>query len=710
MKRLIDLTLRTVTCVTNRRAGAVSAALSVLILAGLSIATTQSVSAEEIERSQSGIIMEEVIVTSRRRSESVQDVPLSVTAFSAERIEQLKPTTLRDFDGLAPNIYVGMNTAGPGASAIYIRGVGYADIEKTQSPQVGVIVDGIQMGSSTGQLIDAFDIESIEVNRGPQGVLFGKNTIGGNIVVNRVKPEFNEFGIKVSGELGNYSKRTFKGRLNIPLIDDTLALKIGAIERKRQGYYRNATLGGDQGSVDYAAQTFALRWLPADDWEVQLTYDRIDDNSEIPPQDPRFDGSQPFVNRADKREPTSYEVDQIGLRVDWDINEDMTLHSVTGLHSGDDQVNQDFDGGAIGGLAIPFAQLHTLRSQEYDVFTQEFRLDFAVNENVDVMAGVYYFDSELEFRQDTNLVLQIPNPLPAGLPCAVAGWRSNPTLGDDSLCQFPNARSTQRAGEDVQSFAIFGSVNFRPWEDWEFSVGVRNIQEEKDVFNSYFDFSDGTFDTLGTSQEHNFAGRPMTEGVAYSNDDDWDDTIFTATGRWDVSESSMVYVSYSEGFRSGGFSIRSARDPNEAAFDPEEAYQLEVGVKNQFFDRRLTINASYFYLEREGSQFSSIITLPPGSIPGTTTIINNGGNSEISGFELETLWVVNEAWSVSFNGGILDVDNQAFSLPCDVIDNCATGVGFDPSGTPRNFGGNSDSRQPEWNVSLNISYGREMDN
>ena len=140
-------------------------------------------------------VIEEIIVTSRRRAESVQDVPLSVTAFNEEAIEQLKPKTLRDFDGLAPNVYIGMNTAGPGASALYIRGVGYADIEKTQSPQVGVIVDGIQLGSSTGQLIDAFDIESIEVNRGPQGVLYGKNTIGGNIVVNRTKPQFNEWGV-----------------------------------------------------------------------------------------------------------------------------------------------------------------------------------------------------------------------------------------------------------------------------------------------------------------------------------------------------------------------------------------------------------------------------------------------------------------------------------------------------------------------------------
>ena len=137
-----------------------------------SITGTFSVSAEEESRA-----MEEIVVTSRRKDESQQDVPLSVTVFGSERIDQIKPTTLRDFDTLAPNLYVGMNTAGPGAAAIYIRGIGYADIEKTQSPQVGVIVDGIQMGSSTGQLIDAFDIESVEINRGPQGVLFGKNTI-----------------------------------------------------------------------------------------------------------------------------------------------------------------------------------------------------------------------------------------------------------------------------------------------------------------------------------------------------------------------------------------------------------------------------------------------------------------------------------------------------------------------------------------------------
>ena len=249
--------------------------------------------------------------------------------------------------------------------------------------------------------------------------------------------------------------------------------------------------------------------------------------------------------------------------------------------------------------------------------------------------------------------------------------------------------------------------NWRPHEDWELSLGVRYINEEKDAFNSYFDYSTGTFDTGGPATEFDFSAFPETAGVAYSVSDEWSDTIIQASARWDLSETSSLYASYSEGFRSGGFSIRSARDPNEAAFEPEDAFQWEIGSKNEFFGRRLTVNAAFFILERDGSQFSSIIPLPPGSIPGTTTIINNGGTSEVTGFELETFWSINDFWSLSVNGGVLDVENDAFSLPCDVIDGCAGGQ---PSGTPTQLGGNDDSRQPEWNASVNLAYYRTLEN
>ena len=140
-----------------------------------------------------------------------------------------------------------------------------------------------------------------------------------------------------------------------------------------------------------------MRWAPTAGFDAILTYDRIRDRGQIPPQDPRFNGDDPFENLADKEEPVEYDVDQVGLRVAWDINERVALSSITGWHSGDDLVNQDFDGGAIDGAAIPFAQLHTLRGQEYEVFTQELRLSGGFTDTVDFMAGVYYFDSELEF-------------------------------------------------------------------------------------------------------------------------------------------------------------------------------------------------------------------------------------------------------------------------------------------------------------------------
>ncbi|MDA0979130.1 MAG: TonB-dependent receptor [Proteobacteria bacterium] len=666
-------------------------------------------------QAESARTMEEVVVTSRRRDESQQDVPLSVTAFGTEAIEQLKPQTLRDFDGMAPNVYIGMNTAGPGASALYIRGVGYADIEKTQSPQVGVIVDGIQIGSSTGQLIDVFDVESIEINRGPQGVLFGKNTIGGNIVVNRVRPQFNEFGVNGAIEAGNYSSNTYKARVNLPLIDDKLALKVGMISRERDGFYDNDNLGGTAGDIDFASATVALRWQPRDNFEAIITYDNIDDNSDTMPQDPRFDGDDPFTNLANKREPTEYDVDQIGIRATWDITDNVSLYSVTGWNDAEDNVNQDFDGAGLDGLAIPFAQLHTLREQKYDVFTQELRLQGSIGSDVDYMLGYYYFESELDFQQRTNNVLQLPAvalglPADGSFPCALAGLRANPTIGD-VFCQIPNSRSTQIAGEDVESSAIFGSVTWRPTDNLELLVGVRRIDEDKDAYNSYFDHSTGLFDTVGTDQEHNFSLYPTRAGTAYTASDDWSDTIWTASVNWEFRPTNRVYASYSEGFRSGGFSIRSAR-PGEAAFNPESAEQIELGSKNEFLDGALQLNLAWFEITRNDGQFSSVITLPPGGIPGTTTIINNGGESITDGWELEGRWMINDNFTLSFNYGTVDADNKSFTLPCDIIDGCAgaTATQFDPPGTPRQLGGNSDSRQPEDQMSVNLSYVRDVAN
>ncbi len=666
--------------------------------------------------------MEEVVVTSRRKDESIQDVPLSVTAFGEEAIEQLKPQTLRDFDGLAPNVYIGMNTAGPRASAIFIRGIGYSDIEKSQNPQVGVIVDGLQMGSSTGQLVDVFDVESIEINRGPQGVLFGKNTIGGNIVVNRVRPQFNQLNFKVSAEAGNFDATVFKGRVNIPLIDDKLALKLGAIEREREGFYNNITLNRTAGDIDFSSQTLALAWAPTDAFDAVLTYDRINDQSQTLPQDPRFNGDDPFVNEADKVEPSSYDVDQWGLRIDWALG-NVTLHSVTGWHDGTDKVNQDFDGADINGASIPFAQLHTLRDQTYELFTQEVRLDGDIRNNLGFMVGFYYSDSDLDFRQDTNNVLQLPAGIPPFTPPFVTDplsetpcspLRANATPGLGFLCQFFNARSTQLAGESVESSAYFGSLTYRPGDDLELTLGARYIDEEKKAFNGYTDYSitagEGlTYDDTSVPgyNEHDFSSYVATPGRSYVTPaESWSETIVTASASYRINQASLVYFSYSEGFRSGGFSIRNASGAENAAYEPEAAEQLEIGIKNDLFDGRLRLNLAWYQLDRDNGQFSSVITLPPGSIPGTTTLINNEGKNEYQGWELESQWIISEKARILFNYGTIDVDNGISYAPCERIDGCVTdmvGV-LDPPGTLRQRGGNDDSQQPDKNYSVQFAY------
>lgn len=671
------------------------------------VSPSKSLIAEEARADTSNVI-EEIVVTSRRRAETVQDVPLSVTAFGERELERLAPTTLRDLDTMAPNVYIGMNTAGPGASAIYIRGIGYADIEKTQSPQVGVIVDGLQLGSSTGQLVDMTDVESVEINRGPQGVLFGRNTIGGNIVINRARPQFNEFGFAASAEFANYASRLLRGRVNIPLIDDQLAVKLSAYDRERDGFYSNDTLGGSAGDIEVSGQTVSLRWAPTENFDAVLTYDHIKDRGQIPPQDPRFDGDNPHQNLADKREPLVYDVDQWGLRLDWDIG-DINVRSITGHHLGHDLVNQDFDGASITGLASPFAQLHTLRNQEFEIFSQEVLVSGDINENLSFLVGLYYFDHDLEFRQDTNNVLQVPNPLPFGLPCEVAGFRSNAASGG-ALCQFPNARSTQYAGEQAESLAFFGALTWTPTPELEFTLGARNIDEEKDAFNSYFDYSTGTFDTGTTAREHDFSAYRGRTGNSSMGGDSWGDTIFTASASYAFTDTSRAYLSYNEGYRSGGFSIRSARSAAEAAFEPEEAHQWEVGVKNEFLEGRLTANLAYYDLEREGGQFSSIIPLPPGSIPGTTTLINNGDISEYSGIEFELAYLVTDELSLFATAGWLDVENAEFTIACELLDGCARGgvPGADPPGTLRTVGGNSDSRSPDKTWSIAAAYDTEL--
>jgi iron complex outermembrane receptor protein len=690
----------------NRKRWAAVAPLvvSLAIPAAMFGAAAQAAEAEET----TGV--EEIVVTSRREAESQQTVPVAVTAFSQQDIDRIAPSTLKDMDGLMPNVYIGRQTAGPNMGAIFIRGLGYQDVEKNVPPAVGVIIDEIVMGTNTGQLIDMFDVAQMEVNRGPQGVLYGKNTTGGTIVVRRVEPQLDAFGGAASAQMGNYGEEQYKGRINVPLIQDQLALKLGAIKKKQDGFYDNLTLGGHEGDINFTSYTASLLWEPTDGIRAKLTYDRLDDISDSVAMDPRYNGDDPFDNENDWSAQTDYEQDTYGLVVDIDLF-GATLTSVTGYIDEKDTVEQDFDSSSIDSFddsgdvpiaPVPLAQLHTLRAGKYEQFSQELRLTGDFSETLHYTVGGYYMDSQIDLGQQTNLVAQLPNfVFPA--TCATFGTMvvpgflvPHPVLGD-AYCQTPYAptpggllgditggTSAQIAQEETTSTAVFGALRWNVMDNLEVGGGVRWLKDEKDFENNFISVFP-----------------PPPAGFPVSDDDSWDDIVFELTANYQLTDENMVYAKYAEGFRSGGFAIR-ANDVDELTYEPEDVKSYEIGSKNDFFDNRVRVNLTAFYTDMSDYQYGVVIQ-DPLVAPGTDTVINNADSLEVMGFEVDAVLALIDHFTLIASLGIQDGERDEYYED-------PTRLPIGPNGTagsPADCGGGQCllpkidlPRTPDWNWAL----------
>lgn len=678
---------------------------ALMAIASAIFVDTTALAAEEAARAQ----IEEIIVTSRREAESQQSVPVAVTAFSEEDLNRIQPNTLKDMDGLMPNVFIGKQTAGPQMGAIFIRGLGYQDVEKNVPPAVGVIIDEVVVGTNTGQLIDMFDIEQVEVNRGPQGVLYGKNTTGGTIVVRRIEPRLDAFGGAVSVQVGDYEDQQLKGRINVPLVQDQLALKLGAIQKEQEGYYDNNTLGGDEGGIDYAAYTAALLWEPTDAIRAKLTFDRLDDTSDSVAMDPRYNGDDPFENENDWRAQTDYEQDIWGLVVSLDIG-GATLTSITGYIDEEDLVEQDFDSSSVDSVddtgtfaPVPLAQLHTLRDGSYEQFSQELRLSGDLTDTLHYTLGGYYMDSTIKLSQGTNAIAQLPNfVLPA--PCTTFGTAvvpgflvPHPVLGN-AFCQTPYAPTPggplgdltslggiaqQAAQEDVTSTALFGALRWNVTEALELTGGVRWLEDEKDFENSFVSVAP-----------------PPPSDFPVSENDSWDDIIFEVSANYQLTDENMVYAKYAEGYRSGGFAIR-ANDIDQITYDPEDVKSYEIGSKNDFFDNRVRLNLTAFYTEMKDYQYG-VVLQDPLEAPSTTTPINNAEELEVTGFEVDAVLVPIEHVTLVASFGLQDGERKGYSED-------PTRLPIGPNGTagaPTDCGGSCSlpeidlPRTPDWNWAL----------
>ncbi len=664
--------------------------------------------------------MDEIIVTSRKREESLLDVPIAVTAFTQDQIDRIAPSNLRDFDQLAPNLFIGINTAGPSAGAVFIRGQGYADIEKTQNPAVGVIVDGLFLGTNTFQLVEGFDVAQVEVNRGPQGVLFGKNTTGGTIVIRRSDPQY-EWGAKGSARLGNFGTREYAFRATGPIIEDKAAFKIGGSKRESDGFFTNEVNGQSRGAVDVETVNAELQFNPTDALQINLTFDVVTDRGDIPPQDPRFDGDDPFINRSDINEFQELDQRQWIAEINWDSGFG-TFTSISGFLDSEDLVLQDFDGGQITDeFNFPFSRLHTLRDQSYQQFSQELRWNHDLWEDrINVTLGGYAFFAEIDLEQQTEQNSQIPVGLVGGaLGCTGIGGT---VVAGGLQCRTPLTYSTQRSGESTDAYSAFAHANVEVIENLNVSGGFRYIFEEKDFFTTFSSGADQFAGGLGSQFVTGFGVVPAGTVTfpLLTDTEDFNDVITKVSVDWspDVPklQDFLIYASRATGFRSGGFSIRGT-DPAFLTFEPENTRTYEVGSKMSFLGGRVQLNVAAFDTQIEGQQFSSIITLAPGAIPGTNTVILNHDETEIQGVELELTAAFTEFFRLrgSFgfqDGEVVSSTQDAGTVPvgADNLPGTADDGVVGTLGVPVTFGGIALGRTPEFTTALGFDFEHPIPN
>lgn len=557
----------------------------------------------------------EIIVSARRRNESIQDTPVAVTAVTPMQLEAVGTTSLVDLQGLAPNTLITTQSTGAATANISIRGIAFADVDKSFDPAVGVNVDGVYIGTSTGQMLDFFDIASIEILRGPQGTLFGRNTIAGVINVRRTKPT-GVWGGKFEASVGSYGRIGLRGVLNVPVVPDLLAVKLFEMHEQNDGFLKDADTGKHVGGSNNENFGASILLTPSYNFDALLTLEQQESDFD-PRQGSLMQTGDVFCNfvRADacNRNNTDdiYTVFDPGFKpyghyraraATLEANYDAgftNLTSVTSYRESDEDQRQDF--GSVG-------LYDALRVQDYWQFSQELRAAGNLFTGFDYVAGLYYFQSKYHLIQGNALF---------GAP------RS----------------TTQDTTGKSKSYAAFFDLNWEVMPGLRISGGGRFTHDSKTLANALIADPNGNLGISGSESWNKFTPKI---GIDYRPSDEL-----------------MVYASWSRGYRSGGFSGRgqtyfSATTP----YDPETVDAYEVGFKSELFDRLATLNVAAYYTDYKNIQQSTTITST--TAQGNETIVTNAAGAKIKGIEADLTVRPVYRWNLRASLGYTDANFRNF--------------------------------------------------
>ncbi|MCY4198723.1 MAG: TonB-dependent receptor [Gammaproteobacteria bacterium] len=650
-------------------------------------------------------IIEEMVVTARKRNENLQDVPAAVAAFNAVELEERGIDNLIEIGRLTPNITVNETTGVvAGALQVYIRGIGYDPGFFEQG--VGIYVDDVFLNRVSGSLIEVYDIERIEILKGPQGHLYGRNSTGGTIKYVSAEPD-DTLRIHASAKIGTDDQRNFKAGVSGPLAEGTLWGSVAVSQVGHDGYQTNTYNGGEYASPDILSARGTLVAQLGDSFRVKLVADLMRDRSDpyIPtrvavndnPLDPTslfavqgvlsganqlpflFPGAGLLGELLDTRLPTDIDeinsafiedgfdeyfldTDGLSLTATWDFAEAWSLKSVTGVREMSRTQASDFDGS-------DQQFINTLQYWDTDDFSQEFQINYT-GERINAIIGYYYLDSE---------------------------WSTTSFTEQRAILRFFNDhdKTTSFDERPLESTAFYANVDWDITDKIQLSLGGRLTTDKKwinqiaeveltqymvPVFNLPGmgpvpfvlspagaqawpliapNLPPGLFLGFFSPPGSGVMFDAYREGITYpenrTGEDEWDEFTPTVKLSYRLSEEMLIYAGRSTGFKSGGLDYTSA-DPIADTWEPELVTTWSIGTKSTLLDGTLRLNFEAFLNAYEDRQFTSV-RLDEGGGGSLIQYLGNVADVESSGVEVEILWLPPvEGLAINFNLGLLDTD------------------------------------------------------
>ncbi len=623
-------------------------------------------------------ILEEVIVTAQKRTESLQDVPVSVSAISGDEIREGMITNINDIALQTPNFT--MTEFNIGQPRYAIRGVSSALDSAASDSAIATFIDEVYIGRPSGGSTDLYDLERVEILRGPQGTLFGKNVVGGAISLYTKRPS-QEFEANASATWGDYDLAVFQGLVTGPLTD-TLSAKLVAQKKDRDGYVKNSQTGNDHQDLDNESVRGQLEYNPTDDLSILLGADHSKDDT---------NGNCRSVNNLDavdeagtgnlykqviaattggniRKCATSYdhfakrEVYGSLLRADWDMGETL-LTSITAYRDLDYHHQEDYAALPLGTTPI---NLLAAVKETSDQFTQELRLTSDEQLKLNWQLGVFYMEENVD--RDEQLTATFGPPLVPGPAVLLDG----------------DFAYTQKV--DTTSYAVFGQIDYAFNDQWSVSVGSRYNYDKKKVTQGLVNYENPAFDTAVLAEEfgvppsfvqdyfapqeaviigfpangpdelETFADTGDLSALAFpyrvKADDDWNKVTSSASIKWDYHEHGLLYLKFAQGYKSGAY-VSSINYPEEATIplEPEDVDSWELGLKTEFFNNRLRVNASVFTMDYKDLQVLRLVD---------NLLVGSNAKATSKGVEMDITGLITENWTLQANYAYLDATYDSY--------------------------------------------------